>query len=159
MKILFVDTETGGITERSALIQLSGIVQIGKEVAEEFNFYIKPFPGSEVTDEALKIQGRTREEVETYDSEEEVFIKFMKILNKHIDKYNKEDKFLVGGYNVRFDIDVINRFLKRNGEKYLFSYIQATTLDPLQWIAALQLLKKFLCLKITSLKLGAIILE
>ncbi len=139
MKILFVDTETGGITERSALIQLSGIVQIGKEVAEEFNFYIKPFPGSEVTDEALKIQGRTREEVETYDSEEEVFIKFMKILNKHIDKYNKEDKFLVGGYNVRFDIDVINRFLKRNGEKYLFSYIQATTLDPLQWIAALQL--------------------
>lgn len=96
MKILFVDTETGGITERSALIQLSGIVQIGKEVAEEFNFYIKPFPGSEVTDEALKIQGRTREEVETYDSEEEVFIKFMKILNKHIDKYNKEDKFLVG---------------------------------------------------------------
>ena len=38
MKILFIDTETGGITEKSALIQLSGIVQIGKEVAEEFNF-------------------------------------------------------------------------------------------------------------------------
>ena len=145
MKILFVDTETGGVTERSALIQLSGIVQIGKEVAEEFNFYIKPFPGS-------RIQGRTRKEVETYDSEEEVFIKFMKILNKHIDKYNKEDKFLVGGYNVRFDIDVINRFLKRNGEKYLFSYIQATTLDPLQWIAALQLLKKIPVLKDNKLE-------
>ena len=152
MKILFIDTETGGITEKSALIQLSGIVQIGKEVAEEFNFYVKPFPGSEVTDEALKIQGRTREEIEKYDSEEVVFRKFMKILNKHIDKYNKEDKFLVGGYNVRFDIDVINKFLRRNGEKYLFSYIQTTTLDPLQWIAALQLLKKIPVLKDNKLE-------
>ena len=41
MKILFVDTETGGITERSALIQLSGIVQIGKEVAEESPFQVQ----------------------------------------------------------------------------------------------------------------------
>ena len=152
MKILFIDTETGGVTEKSALIQLSGIVQIGKEVAEEFNFFVKPFPGSEVADEALKIQGRTREEVEGYTPEEEIFKKFMKILNKHINKYDKEDKFLVGGYNVRFDIDVLNRFLKRHGEKYLFSYIQPTTLDPLQWIAALQLLKKIPVLKDNKLE-------
>lgn len=30
MKILFIDTETGGLSQNSALIQLSGIVQIGK---------------------------------------------------------------------------------------------------------------------------------
>lgn len=152
MKILFIDTETGGVTEKSALIQLSGIVQIGKEVAEEFDFYIKPFSGSEVTDEALRIQGRTRKEIEQYNPEEEIFKKFMQILNKYIDKYNKEDKFLVAGYNVRFDIDVLNRFLRRHGEKYLFSYIQATTLDPLQWIAALQLLKKIPVLKDNKLE-------
>ncbi len=152
MKILFIDTETGGITEKSALIQLSGIIQIGKEVAEEFDFYIKPFSGSEVTDEALRIQNRTRLEVEQYPPEEEIFKKFMYILNKYIDKYNKEDKFLVCGYNVRFDIDVLNRFLRRHGEKYLFSYIQSTTLDPLQWIAALQLLKKVPVLKDNKLE-------
>ena len=53
MKILFIDTETGGLSQNSALIQLSGIVQIGKNEAEVFNFYVKPFPSSEVTDEAL----------------------------------------------------------------------------------------------------------
>lgn len=152
MKILFVDTETGGITEKSALIQLSGIIQIGKEIVDEFNYYIKPFQDSEVTDEALKIQGRTREEIETYQDEKEIFDKFMILLNKHIDKYQKDDKFIVAGYNVRFDIDVINRFLNRHGEKYLFSYIQSTTLDPLQWIAALQLLKKIPKLKDNKLE-------
>ena len=63
MKILFIDTETGGLSQNSALIQLSGIVQIDKTEAELFNFYHKPFPNSEVTDEALAIQNRTREEL------------------------------------------------------------------------------------------------
>lgn len=152
MKILFVDTETGGITKRSALIQLSGIVQLGKTTAEEFNFFVKPYAGSEVTDEALRIQGRTREEVETFEPEEVVFKKFMEILDRYIDKYNKEDKFIIAGYNVRFDIDVIGRFLNRHGEKYLFSYIQSTTLDPLQWVAPLQLLKKIPVLKDNKLE-------
>ena len=107
MKILFIDTETGGLSQNSALIQLSGIVQIGKNEAEVFNFYVKPFPNSEVTDEALTIQKRTREEIETFEDEEIVFQKFISILNKYVDKYDKNDKFILAGYNINFDKDVV----------------------------------------------------
>ena len=66
MKILFLDTETGGVNPKeSALIQLSGIVRIDKKDVEEFNFFIKPFEGSEVNPKALEVQGRTLEELDS----------------------------------------------------------------------------------------------
>lgn len=142
MKILFIDTETGGLSQNSALIQLSGIVQIGKTEAEVFNFYVKPFPNSEVTDEALAIQNRTKKEVESFEDEEIVFQKFIAILDKYVDKYDKNDKFILAGYNVNFDKEVINRFFKRNRNNYFFSYIQGAVLDPLYLITPLQLLNK-----------------
>lgn len=142
MKILFIDTETGGLSQNSALIQLSGIVQIGKNEAEVFNFYVKPFPSSEVTDEALAIQKRTREEIETFEDEEIVFQKFISILNKYVDKYDKNDKFILAGYNVNFDKEVLNRFFKRNRNNFFFSYVQGAVLDPLYLITPLQILNK-----------------
>lgn len=152
MKILFIDTETGGLSQNSALIQLSGIVQIGKNEAEVFNFYVKPFPNSEVTDEALAIQDRTREEIETFEDEEIVFQKFISILNKYVDKYDKNDKFILASYNTSFDKEVLDRFFKRNGNNFFFSYIYGSYLDPLHMIAPLQLLNKLPVLDNNKLK-------
>lgn len=142
MKILFIDTETGGVNpQKSALIQLSGIVRIDKKDVEEFNFFIKPFPASEVDKKALEVQGRTMAELETekYRSEEESYFYFKKILDKYINKYDREDKFIVAGYNVKFDIEMLQAFFKRQNDNYLFSYIGSTTIDPLPCIGMLQL--------------------
>ena len=142
MKILFIDTETGGVNPKeSALIQLSGIVRIDKKDVEEFNFFIKPFAGSEVNAKALEVQGRTEKELETekYRPEKEVYTDFKKILDRYIDKYDKTDKFIVAGYNVKFDVDMLQSFFKRNGDNFLFSYISSSVLDPLPCIGMLQL--------------------
>lgn len=152
MKILFIDTETGGLSQNSALIQLSGIVQIGKNEAEVFNFYVKPFPSSEVTDEALAIQKRTREEIETFEDEEIVFQKFISILDKYVDKYDKNDKFILASYNTSFDKEVLDRFFKRNGNNFFFSYVQGAVLDPLYLITPLQILNKLPVLDNNKLK-------
>lgn len=145
MKILFIDTETGGVNpQTSALIQLSGIVRIDKEDAEEFNFFIKPFPDSEVSEKALEVQGRMKEDFKKseYLSEKEVYQKFKTILDKYIDKYDKTDKFLVAGYNIRFDIEMLQSFFKRQKDNYLFSYLSSTQIDPLPCIGLLQLCNK-----------------
>ena len=145
MKILFIDTETGGVNpQTSALIQLSGIIRIDKEDVEEFNFFIKPFPGSEVSEEALRVQGRTKEELETekYKSEKEIYMEIKMLLDKYVDKYDKTDKFMVAGYNVRFDIDMLQAFFKRNKDNYLFSYLSSNQIDPLPCIGLLQLCDK-----------------
>ena len=141
-KIIFIDTETGGVNpEKSALIQLSGIIRIDKKDVEKFNFYIKPFENSEVTEKALEVQGRTLEELKTdkYVEEKEVYKQFINLLDKYIDKYDKTDKFIVAGYNVRFDVDILKALFQRHGNNFLFSYLDSSMLDPLYSIRLLQI--------------------
>lgn len=141
-KIIFIDTETGGVNpEKAALIQLSGIIRIDKKDVEKFNFYIKPFENSEVTEKALEVQGRTLEELKTdkYVEEKEVYKQFVNLLDKYIDKYDRTDKFIVAGYNVRFDIDILKAFFQRHGNNFLFSYLDSSMLDPLYSIRLLQI--------------------
>lgn len=141
-KIIFIDTETGGVNpEKAALIQLSGIIRIDKKDVEKFNFYIKPFENSEVTEKALEVQGRTLEELKTdkYVEEKEVYKQFINILDKYIDKYDRTDKFIVAGYNVRFDVDILKAFFQRHGNNFLFSYLDSSMLDPLYSIRLLQI--------------------
>lgn len=141
-KIIFIDTETGGVNpEKSALIQLSGIIRIDKKDIEKFNFYIKPFENSEVNEKALEVQGRTLEELKTekYIEEKEVYKQFVNLLDKYIDKYDRTDKFIVAGYNVRFDVDILKAFFQRHGNNFLFSYLDSSMLDPLYSIRLLQI--------------------
>lgn len=140
-KIIFIDTETGGINaEKSALIQLSGIIEVDGTEKEKFNFYIKPFENSEVNEKALEVQGRTLEELgtEKYIDESIIYKKFLEILDKYIDKYDKNDKFIVAGYNVKFDIDILKALFERNNNKFLFSYFNSSMLDPLYSVRLLQ---------------------
>ena len=141
-KIIFIDTETGGVNpEKAALIQLSGIIRIDKKDVEKFNFYIKPFENSEVNEKALEVQGRTLEELKTdkYVEEKEVYKQFINLLDKYIDKYDRTDKFIVAGYNVRFDVDILKVFFQRHGNNFLFSYLDSSMLDPLYSIRLLQI--------------------
>ena len=140
-KIIFIDTETGGVNpEKAALIQLSGIIRIDKKDVEKFNFFIKPFENSEVNEKALEVQGRTLEELKTekYLEEKEVYKQFVNLLDKYVDKYDKTDKFIVAGYNVRFDVDMLKAFFQRHGNNFLFSYLDSSMLDPLYSIRLLQ---------------------
>jgi exonuclease len=140
-KIIFIDTETGGVNaEKSALIQLSGIIEVDGTEKEKFNFYIKPFENSEINEKALEVQGRTFEELRTdkYIDESIIYKKFLEILDKYIDKYDKDDKFIVAGYNVKFDIDILKAFFERNNNKFLFSYFNSSMLDPLYSVRLLQ---------------------
>ena len=145
MKILFIDTETGGLDpRRSALIQLSGVIRVDKRDVETFNYFIRPFEGAEINDEALAVQKRTREELMSskFKSEEEVYKEFVQLLDKYIDKYNREDKFIVAGYNVSFDVKFLQEFFKRNNNNFLFSYLSKMELDPFRYIPFLQLCGK-----------------
>lgn len=141
-KIIFIDTETGGVNpEKAALIQLSGIIRIDKKDVEKFNFYIKPFENSEVNEKALEVQGRTLEELKTdkYVEEKEVYKQFVNLPDKYIDKYDRTDKFIVAGYNVRFDVDILKALFQRHGNNFLFSYLDSSMLDPLYSIRLLQI--------------------
>ncbi|MGL6101081.1 MAG: 3'-5' exonuclease [Fusobacteriaceae bacterium] len=143
MKIIYLDTETTGLGDNAAIVQLSGIVEIDGEAVEVFNLFGRPHEGADISEEALNIQGRKLEEVEACPfSSNELHFNFLEILDKYINRYDKSDKFIVAGYNVEFDVNKLRELFQRNNHKYLFSYIDHRKLDPLHWVLPLQLLGK-----------------
>jgi len=122
-KKIYFDLETTGLDPIiNGIIQIAGIIEVdGKEV-EEFNMKLKPFELDVIEEEALKVSGTTREEIKTFEDPNLVYAKITSIFNKYIDKYNRDDKFIVCGYNVRFDINFLKEFFVKNGDNYLFSY-------------------------------------
>ena len=136
MKILFYDLETTGLhPETASIIQLAGIMTEFTEDNEVkplggFNYTMKPRVGREVDSSALDINGYTMEELATFQDDREVFEKFMKFLNKHIDQYNKVDKAILAGYNnTHFDTDFLRQWFVDNNSTYFGSYFWSNSID------------------------------
>ena len=123
-KLLYLDLETTGLYPwKNAVVQISGEVEIDGVTQEKFNLLVKPFDGAVIEDTALKVNGRTREELKTFVCHKEVFQVFRTMLEKYVNKWNKKDKFFMVGYNSHsFDSQFLREFFKKGGEKYYGSY-------------------------------------
>lgn len=136
MKILFYDLETTGLhPETAAIIQLAGILV---ELTENndikpisgFNYTMKPRVGREIDSSALDINGFTMEDLASFQDDKEVFSKFIKFLDKHIDQFNKVDKAMLAGYNnTHFDTDFLRQWFIDNNNNYFGSYFWSNSID------------------------------
>jgi DNA polymerase III subunit epsilon len=141
MKLVYIDTETTGTDpEHCAITQIAGCIVADWE-SEEFNFFMKPFEGALVTEEALVIQGKTKEEIMNYPSDKKVFVDFTSLLGKYVDRYEKSDKLFFIGYNSRFDEDFVRTWFKRCGDNYFGSWFWNPSIDVMA-IAARALMDK-----------------
>lgn len=131
MKILFFDLETTGLMpNKHGIHQISGEITINGETKEKFNFNVKPNPKAEITDTALEIAGVTRELILTYPPMEEVYAKFIEMLDRYIDRFDKTDKFFLAGYNnASFDNNFLRGWFLQNGDKYFGSWFWSHPLD------------------------------
>ena len=140
MKILWYDTETTGLTENSAMFQISGVIEIDGEVKEEFDIFCHPHEGADISEQALEVTGMSREELDGFQSPKKAYEELVEIFSKYIDKFDREDKFIIAGQNVKFDIDVLNRFFKRNNDNYLGSFLNyKQVFDTLSVYTALEI--------------------
>lgn len=137
-KVLWIDTETLSFNpERADIIQIAGMIEIDGKCVERFNWMIRP----EEYDDENNIEGiwkfheenlgLTKDDILDGIPAEEVYKEFVQMLNKYCDKYNRADKFALGGYNVQFDLGKLNGWFKHFGDNYLFSYISSIKYDPM----------------------------
>lgn len=136
MKFLLYDTETTGLnTKTCGLHQLSGMVlqydQDSREFAilETFDYHIRPISGKMVTQSALDIGNLTIEQLRAYPEASKVFATFTELLSRHVDKYNREDKFFQVGYNINFDKEVLRQWFTDLGDKYFGSWFWPNVID------------------------------
>ncbi len=129
-KVLWLDSETSGVDyKKHAVIQFSPLIEINNEVVYEGNFFMKPFPQDVIEQEALDRNGRTKDEIVCFPDPQITLMEFRKILGKYVDKYNKQDKFVLAGYNVGFDMDMMRASFEKAGDNYFGSWFFWPVLD------------------------------
>jgi len=131
-KVLFLDTETTSVnTEKCGLIQISGIVEIDGNPVEEFDIRSSIFPEDEVSEEALVKNGVSLEQIQSFQPPKAAFFKLLSILKKHVDKYDKLDKFIVVAYVSSFDNAVLRSWFKKNHDDYFGSWFWNPWIDTM----------------------------
>ena len=71
-----------------------------------------------------------RDRILSYPAMGYVYGQFTAILNKYVDKYNKQDKFFLAGYNnASFDNQFLRAWFLQNGDKYFGSYFWSNSID------------------------------
>lgn len=131
MKLLFFDLETTGTLHwRNGIHQISGMIEIGGEVKETFDFKVRPNPACTIEDEALAVGNVTREQVNSYPEMKKVYADVCAMLSKYVDKFKKADKFFLVGYNnASFDNQFFRAFFVQCHDNYFGSWFWSNSID------------------------------
>ncbi len=134
-KYVLIDTETTGTDPvKNGIIQLSGIIVVerpGDESNGEASFDLKmqPFPADIIEDSALAVTGTTREELATRMLCFDGYKEFLRLLGRHISKFDRHDKAWMVGYNVGFDDSFLRQWFQKAGDKYFGSWFWWPPID------------------------------
>ncbi len=138
-KIFWLDTETSGLDAvRNDILQIAYIIEIDKEVKEKGQFYCQPFSFDNLEQSALDINCLEIAQIKTFPSPQEIHKKIKAVLEKYVDKYDKNDKFSMTGYNVQFDFKFLQEFFKKSGDFYFGSLLDYHTMDILSLVYIMQ---------------------
>lgn len=127
-KILWLDTETTGLNpNKHGVIQVAAIFEHGNTMSI-FNA-LNNCSDCKIDDEALEITGHRKKDIKKYPKD--TFDKLIKFLDYFLNKYDKKDKATLIGYNVKFDLEMLHGWAKREGFDYLGSYLDWRVVDVL----------------------------
>lgn len=154
--MLYLDLETTGLDPKvNGIWQLGGIITIDGVEKDSFDFKFAPRE-DEVIDKIAREMGgfSSDEELRALPkTSNEAYRAFIAILEKHISKYDKTQKFTFCGYNVSFDDGFLREWFKKNHEKYYGSYISPYKIDVYSFTGMLRSMGK---LKVENLKLETV---
>ena len=115
-KILFIDTETGGIDpSRDSLLSMALLVWSEGEMGASIEILINDGV-LHVTEEALRINGidlgvHVKEALSPEGA--------MEVFSAFVGKYfGEEEKIVLGGHNISFDVNFLNVFLTKYGPQW-----------------------------------------
>ena len=132
-KLFVYDLETTGVDHReNAIHQLSGMVVINGEKKQEFDFKIAPHPTAIIVEEAIKVSNVTKEMIMGYPPNILIHKQILGLLGKYVNKFDKQDKFHLLGYNnASFDNPFFRTFFNHCGDTYYGSWFWADPIDAM----------------------------
>jgi DNA polymerase-3 subunit epsilon len=104
-KLVFIDVETTGVNpERNGLTQVSGCVQIGDEVKESFDYFVRPYPQDAIEMAALEVTGMDRRQFlppdhpdhlavpgQLFEDPKDIYVRLSTMFSKYASQYDKSE--------------------------------------------------------------------
>ncbi len=143
-KLLYVDTETTGLDVKiHEPHQIAIIVEIDGRIQQKEIFYAQPISWETINPEALSVSHISIDKLKTYPPARTTYAKLRYLFRQYVDPYNRKDKFIAIGYNVGFDITMLNAWYKKLGDNFFFA-----TIDSKKYCDVLEYIKLFIKLGI-----------
>lgn len=136
MKYCYIDLETTGLTKQHGVIEVGIILEVDDVVVEKKEFLMQPIKGDLISKEALHITGYTVERLRELPQARVQARKILRLMDKYIDTWDKNDKFILVGHNINgFDFTMFVNLFDKLGIKYLGSRIDyRVQFDTLSYI-------------------------
>lgn len=129
MKAFWIDLETTGVDPNLCAIHHAAVIVVVDGVETRHEWKIQPHEGSLYTP-GWDVSGVTKEQIEAYPITPAQFHReLLKLLNTHINKYSKTDKFFWLGYNAKFDEAFMRASFLRHKNSFFGAYFWAPVLD------------------------------
>lgn len=131
MKIIFLDTETGGLNpNENSLLSIGLAIWEDGEIKEKKEFFIKE-ENYNVTKKAMEINNIDIDYLKINGMEKKEIKKEI----KNIVKSNFKDKAILAGHNINFDISFFKKIFTENEFSELFSYRTIDTASIIKYIS------------------------
>ena len=125
-KVLWLDTETSGLDPKvNGIIEIAGILYINDQQRTTIDLQLNPKTYKrkiKIEKEALKINGYTKKKLKKLPNSVDQFDIFISFLDDLVNKFDKNDKIIIAGYNSRFDTDFLREWFKDNNNDFYGSY-------------------------------------
>jgi DNA polymerase III subunit epsilon len=133
IKILSFDTETSGLdAKKNGIHQIAGKIYVDYKLEFEFYQNVKLMPGDQYDIKSLEVSGKTVDDImsDSHCNPKALYKSLVNTLSKFCDKYKKDDKIFLMGYNNQsFDNPFLREFFAKNGDNYFYSWFWSAGLD------------------------------
>lgn len=107
---IFYKVETTGLNpKKHSIHRISGLAEVNGEVVEHFDIEAGPNPKAKIDKEALQVTGADEDTILGYQPMFRAQLKFIYMLKRHVDPFDKNSKAWMVGYNNRGFDDVFLR--------------------------------------------------
>ncbi|MBA7621073.1 3'-5' exonuclease DinG [subsurface metagenome] len=149
-KLFWVDLETTGTQPGHEITECAFIIEINGKVKSERNILVRPLaidPNNvesgvvrPIDDEALAITGCSVEDLKSSGriSGKELYRSLLDVVETYVDKFNRDDKFIMAGHNVSFDQRFLKALWDQCGDQYFGSWFFWETLNLLDVVKVWQ---------------------
>ena len=154
MKILFVDTETTGLSNTdNDVIQIGLVLRVDTKIVDELDVKCQPVNWDKISSFALQVNNTTIDQLKTYPSPKDAWRKVYRFLYQHF----HETTYIFGGQNTPFDWGFMKNWWDKHKDANAPTWESFFKINQLDLQSISKSFREHKLINVPNIKLGTIL--